>query len=61
MQHYRLYFLDDGNHIVSVLDLHCENEEQARERAWQLVDNQVVELWQEERFIGRFGVPSKPH
>jgi hypothetical protein len=45
MQHYRAYSLDDGGCISSVVDIHCENDEQAREQALQLVDRHGVELW----------------
>lgn len=38
--------------------LHCENDEQARERALQLVERHEVELWQGERFVARFSLPS---
>jgi hypothetical protein len=58
MQHYRAYFLDDSGCISSVVDLHCENDEQARERALQLVERHEVELWQGERFVARFSLPS---
>jgi hypothetical protein len=58
MQHYRAYFLDDSSRIFSVVDLHCENDEQARERALELVERHDVELWQEGRFVERFFVPS---
>ena len=58
MQHYRLYFLDCSGQILSALDLQCENDEQAREQALQLVDRHGVELWQGERFVERFSVPS---
>jgi len=32
----------------------CEDDESARERARQLVDADPIELWQGERFLGRF-------
>ena len=58
MQHYRAYFLDDSSRIFSVVDLHCDNDEQAREQALELVERHEVELWQGERFVARFSLPS---
>ena len=51
MQHYRAYFLGPDGHILSVS---CEKDEEAREKACQLVDGHDVELWQGERFLNTF-------
>ena len=54
MQHYRAYFPGPDGHILSVVDLSCENDEEASEKACQLVEGQDVELWQGERFLNTF-------
>jgi hypothetical protein len=56
MQEYRVYLLDSEGHITSRIDLACEDEEVARQRAKQLVDGHAVELWQGARLIGEFPV-----
>lgn len=54
MQHYRAYITGQDGHILRPVDLHCENDDAAKERARQLVDGHDVELWQEERKICAF-------
>jgi hypothetical protein len=43
---YRAYLIGPDGHIQSRVDLVCEHEEVAKERAKQLVDGHDVELWQ---------------
>jgi hypothetical protein len=54
MQHYRAYILDRGGNIATALDLFCQDDEHDRAQASQLADDHEVELWQRDRFIGRF-------
>ncbi|MCP3471717.1 hypothetical protein NLM33_15440 [Bradyrhizobium sp. CCGUVB1N3] len=54
MAHYRAYLLDQHHHVISVANLQCANEQEARERAEQLVDVNDVELWQLDRRIAVF-------
>ena len=54
MQHYLASFLGPDGHISSVVDLSCENGEEASEKASQLVEGHDVELWQGERFLNTF-------
>ena len=51
MAHYRAYLLDRHRHVISVAKLQCADEQEARERAAQLVDVNDVELWQLDRRI----------
>jgi hypothetical protein len=46
---YRAYLIGPDGHIQSRVDLVCEHEEAAKERAKQLVDGRDVELWQLDR------------
>ena len=57
LKEYKVYVLGMDGHIFDRIDIACENEEAAKERAKQLVDGQAVELWEGARRIARF----KPH
>ena len=54
MANYRAYLLDHNHHVISVANLQCADEQEARERAQQLVDANDVELWQLDRRIAVF-------
>ena len=54
MEEYKAYFIGSDGHVIHRIDLICESEDVARERARQLVDRQPVELWQVDRLIARF-------
>ncbi|OAF06447.1 hypothetical protein AXW67_32285 [Bradyrhizobium neotropicale] len=54
MAHYRAYLLDHDRHVISVANLQCADEQEARERAQQLVDANDIELWQLDRLIAVF-------
>jgi hypothetical protein len=43
----------DG-HILRPVELHCADDDAAKERAKQLVDGHDVELWQLDRKIAEF-------
>jgi hypothetical protein len=51
MPGYRIYFLDDQNHIRSRTEFECDTQEEAVAKANQLVNGQAVELWAEDHFI----------
>jgi hypothetical protein len=57
LQHYRAYIMGWDGHILSMVELHCANDEAAKERARQLVDGHDVELWQLGRKISDFKAP----
>jgi hypothetical protein len=42
-QHYRAYIMGWDGHILSAVNLHCENDDAAKERAKRLVDGHDVE------------------
>jgi hypothetical protein len=54
MQGYRAYLIGPDGHIFQRIDLVCENDEDAKERAKQLVDGHDIELWQLDRRIATF-------
>ncbi|MBR1126846.1 hypothetical protein [Bradyrhizobium iriomotense] len=58
MAHYRAYLLDQHRRVISVAKLQCADEQEARERAAQLVDVNDVELWQLDRRIAVFEAPT---
>ena len=46
MAEYRAYILTPDDHIAKAVNLFCEDDEAAKERAKQLVNGHDVELWQ---------------
>ena len=54
MHGYRAYILGLDGHIQDRIDLFCTNDDEAKERAKQLVDGHAVELWDEARKIAIF-------
>jgi hypothetical protein len=48
-----VYYGADG-HIRDRIDLMCESEDEAQERAKQLVDGHAVELWDRDQKVARF-------
>jgi hypothetical protein len=54
MQEYRAYILGPDGHVRDRVDIVCDDDETAKEKAKQLVDGQDVELWQVDRRIATF-------
>ncbi len=54
MPEYRAYILGSDGHIQLRLELDCVDEPTASERAKQLVNGQVVELWEGARKIATY-------
>ena len=54
MSGYYAYFTDDDGHITSRVTILAANDEEAKERAKQLVGGHAVELWQEGRKVATF-------
>jgi hypothetical protein len=54
MAEYRAYILTPDDHIAQAVDLVCEDDESAKERAKQLVNGHDVELWQLGRKVETF-------
>jgi hypothetical protein len=51
---YKAYAIGPDGRIALRVDLVCEDDESAKERARQLVDAHPIELWQGKRFLCRF-------
>ena len=54
MPGYYAYIMGDDGHVQNRIDVLCDDEEEARRCARQLVDGHAVELWQETRRIAEF-------
>jgi len=54
MQEYRAYVVGPLGRIMRRIELRCENDDQAKEQAKQLVEGYAVELWQETRKVAMF-------
>jgi len=54
MPEYRAYIMGDDGHILRTVELVCEDDEAAKEKARQLAQSHHVELGQCERRISVF-------
>jgi len=54
MNSYYAYIIGSDGHITNRIEILCEDDEEARCCAQQLVDGHAIELWQEARMIARF-------
>jgi len=54
MEEYRAYLIGPDGLIVSRIDLRCEDNNTAMERARQLTREYAVELWKGDRKIGDY-------
>jgi hypothetical protein len=54
MPEYRVYIIGSDGHFHSAVPLECAHDDEAMERAEQLVDGHDVELWQSHRKIAKF-------
>ena len=54
MAHYRAYLLNQRRQVISVANLWCADEQEARERVQELVDVNDIELWQLDRRLAVF-------
>jgi hypothetical protein len=53
---YRIYVLDDTDHIAEVIETDCPNDEEALAAARQILEpNGTVEVWQLARCLGKVG------
>jgi hypothetical protein len=46
MAEYRAYVLTPDGHITKAVDIFCEDDEAAKERAKHLLNGHDIELWQ---------------
>jgi len=54
MQEYCAYVVGPDGHILNRIDLLCANDDEAKECAVRLFDDENVELWQRDRRIAEF-------
>ena len=54
MHGYRAYIIGQDGRIKDRVEFHCDDENEAKERAKQLVDGHAIELWDQARRIARF-------
>ncbi|MFN3584307.1 MAG: hypothetical protein ACK4TT_10220 [Phenylobacterium sp.] len=54
MTDYRLYFLDEANHIRGVVEFDGEDDADAAQRALDHADGRGMELWSRDRLVQRF-------
>ena len=57
MKEYRAYVIGPDEHIISRIDILCIDQDEARQKASQLVDGHAIELWQTDQLIERFEPP----
>jgi len=51
---YRAYIIGTDGRIRDRVEFFCESDDDAKQRAQQLVDEHAVELWDEARKVARF-------
>ncbi len=56
---YRVYFLDDDNHIRGVAEVTAETDEAALEEAQEYREGRALELWTGPRFAAKIPKPSR--
>jgi hypothetical protein len=57
MRDYRAYVIGRNGNTLNRVDLHCEDDEDAKERAKRLVEQHAVELWEGDRKVALFEPP----
>jgi hypothetical protein len=60
MAGYRLYFMDEQDHIAQAIELECEDDLKAIRAAEQHLDGREVELWRRARVVMRFPSTHRP-
>ena len=51
---YYVYVFGDGGHITNRIIVVCDNDDEAKRCAKQLIDGHAVEFWQEARWLATF-------
>jgi hypothetical protein len=51
---YYAFVIGSDGHMTNRVEIRCEDDEEAKRCAKQLVDGHAIELWQEARMIARF-------
>jgi hypothetical protein len=55
MSHYRVYFLNDREHITGAIDIFAEDDFLAAAEAKSLSDDRPKEVWEGDRPVWRIG------
>ena len=53
MAEYRVYEIGDDGHIVKSTPLICMGDHEAIEKASELAEGHIIEVWSRERFVTR--------
>lgn len=51
---YYAYVIGEDGHVRNRINVVCDNDEEAKRCAQQLLDGQAIELWQEARRVATF-------
>lgn len=54
MQDYRVFVRGLDGHVIDRFEFWCRNDDEAKEKAKQLLDGQDIELWHQDRKIAEF-------
>ena len=54
MTDYYAYILGEDGHVINRVVISCNDDDEARRLAKQLVDRHAVELWQQSRMVATF-------
>ena len=54
MSGYYVYFTRDDGQVTNRVEIFAAHDEEAKQRAKQMVDGHAVELWQEGRKVAQF-------
>jgi hypothetical protein len=59
MPTFRIYIVGRDGHFLDVKDIECVDDQEAIQKAQQVVDGHTLELWERGRFITRLA-PKQP-
>lgn len=51
---YRVYTFEHNRHIAARAEIDCANDEDATDKAKQLLDGHDIEVWEKDRFVAFF-------
>jgi len=54
MKGYYAFVIGEDGHITNRVEIICEDDNEAKHCARQLVDGHAIELWQEKRMVATF-------
>ena len=57
MQDYRVFVINSDGHVIDRFEFWCLDDDEAKEKARQLLDGQDIELWHQAQVVNR--IPSK--